>query len=169
MAFAAIYATHVYLAVTGSFVHAHDVVVDTVRFAAFIAVSPVLPGTAIDNSQSGVMQLRECQCRSSLRFGCCVVGSAVVDCRSSCHPALQNVALALLTSLPAGAAFGRTAPKLRAQLFAPLLSMPKCMQQSTGATVLYIYPQTPTQMYQRSWIASYSSPNTTSCWKCSST
>jgi hypothetical protein len=57
--------------------------VHTVRFAAFIAVSPVTPGTDIDNSQSGVLQLRDCQCTSSLRYGCFIVGCAVIDCRCS--------------------------------------------------------------------------------------
>ena len=76
-------APHTLFAVSGSFVHAHAVIVHTVRFAAFIAVSPVTPGTGIDNSQSGVLQLRDCQCTSSLRYGCFIVGCAVIDCRCS--------------------------------------------------------------------------------------
>ena len=67
-------------------IHAHAVIVDSVRFAAFAAVSPVAPGAAIDNSQSGIMQLRDCQCTSSLRYGCIAIGSAVIDCRLSFCP-----------------------------------------------------------------------------------
>jgi hypothetical protein len=73
--------SNVFAAVSGSFVHAHAVIVDSVRFAAFVAVSLVTPGSTIDNSQSGTMQLRECQCKSSLRYGCVMVGAAVIDCR----------------------------------------------------------------------------------------
>ena len=89
---------HIFVAVMGGFVHAHAVVVDSVRFAAFIAVSPVTPGTNIDNSGSGIMQLRECQCIRSARFGCVIVGSAVIDCRFSFFKQHQ----APVTNIPYG-------------------------------------------------------------------
>ena len=88
----------IFVAVMGGFVHAYAVVVDSVRFAAFIAVSPVTPGSNIDNSGSGIMQLRECQCIRSVRFGCVIVGSAVIDCRFSLFQQHQT----LVTNVPHG-------------------------------------------------------------------
>ena len=131
------FAPDVLLAVTGSFVHAHAVVVDAVRFAAFIAVSPVLPGTGIQNTQSGIMQLRECQCTSSLRFGCFIVGSAIIDCRHISNSHLQHCAVmllqyALLTSSTAGGVCGAIVPKVGGHCTAPPRSTPASLQKVTG-------------------------------------
>jgi hypothetical protein len=63
-------------------VFAHAVKVESVRFAAFLAFSPVLPGMSIDNTSSGVIQLHECQCISSQRYGCVMVGCGIIESRA---------------------------------------------------------------------------------------
>ena len=161
---AATFAPDVLFAVTGSFVHAHAVVVDAVRFAAFIDVSPVLPGTGIQNTQSGIMQLRECQCTSSLRFGCFIVGSAIIDCRHISNSHLQHCAVilsqyALLTSSTAGGVCGAIVLKPGGRCTAPPRSTPASTQKGTGTVVTRFYKL----KLSHSRPVRCSSDNTTNC------